>query len=102
MKTSKRKPLYVVALILVAALLFSVGSVAAGAKKEISLARAKKIALTHAGFTASQVRFTEAKKERDDGITKYEIEFVKGRWEYEYEIRASNGKILEWEKERVR
>ena len=65
----------------------------------ITLERAKQIALADAGFTASQVRFTEAKKETDHGVAKYEIEFVKDGWEYEYEIHAGTGAILEKDKE---
>ena len=65
----------------------------------ITLEQAKAIALKHAGLSADQVRFTKAKKDHDDGRTVYEIEFEKGRMEYEYEISVSTGKILEWDKE---
>lgn len=65
----------------------------------ITLAKAKSIALNHADLKASQVYFTEAKLDRDDGILIYELEFRRGRMEYSYEIKASNGKILDWEQE---
>ena len=61
---------------------------------EIGLEKAKGIALTDAGFTAEQVRFKKAKQKRDDGVTKYEIEFVKDGREYKYEINADTGAIL--------
>ncbi|MDD6933236.1 MAG: PepSY domain-containing protein, partial [Eubacteriales bacterium] len=41
------------------------------------------------------VTFTKAKLEKDDGVRKYEIEFRKGGTEYEYEIDAATGAILE-------
>ncbi|MDD5953168.1 MAG: PepSY domain-containing protein [Oscillospiraceae bacterium] len=76
------------------------GSVTIPAKaSNISLAKAKSIALTHAKLKASQVVFTEAKPDYDDGVKVYEIEFHRGNWEYSYTIKASNGKILAHEKE---
>lgn len=60
----------------------------------ITLSEAKNIALKDAGLSASDVRFDTAKKDRDDGVTYYEIEFYKDRVEYSYEISLS-GKILE-------
>ncbi len=73
--------------------------IAASSSSAITLAKAKSIALNHAGLTASQVTFTTAKPDYDDGVKVYEIEFRKGNWEYEYEIKASNGKILSWDKD---
>lgn len=35
----------------------------------------------------------------DDGIQKYEIEFVEGFNEYEYDIDATNGMILKYERD---
>ncbi len=65
----------------------------------ISLEQAKSIALNHAGLTASQVRFKKAELEREDGAQLYEIEFMTGDLEYEYEIRASDGTILDWDRD---
>ena len=62
--------------------------------------QAKSIALKHAGLSASNVSFTKAKLEKDDGLRKYEIEFVKGNAEYEYEIDAATGSILEYDIDR--
>ncbi len=67
----------------------------------ISVDEAKEIAAVHAGYTVDQVTFTKAKLERDDGIQMYEIEFIVDGMEYEYEIRASNGTILEYESEKA-
>ncbi len=65
----------------------------------IGIEKAKSIALKHAGLSASEVRFEKAETDRDDGIVKYEIEFSKGSFEYSCEIRATDGKILDFEKE---
>ncbi|MCD8149224.1 MAG: PepSY domain-containing protein [Clostridiales bacterium] len=63
----------------------------------ISVDKAKQIALNKAGLSASEVTFTKAMKEKDDGITVYEIEFYKGATEYECTINASTGAILEYD-----
>lgn len=68
-----------------------------GGSTYIGMDRAKAIALEHAGLTASQVIFTHASMDRDDGRTVYEIEFRQGRTEYEYKIDAASGRILEHE-----
>lgn len=67
--------------------------------KKISAAEAKAIALAHAGLTADQVKGLRAEYDRDDGRPEYEVEFRVGNWEYDYEIHAETGKILNWEKE---
>ena len=64
---------------------------------EITLDRAKEIALQKAGLTAADVTFTEAKRDRDDGRDVYDIEFRRGRTEYSVEISVSDGAIISWE-----
>lgn len=66
----------------------------------IGVARAREIALEHAGLTASQVMVTRAAMDRDDGRMVYEIEFRRNGVEYEYEIDAQSGAILEYEADR--
>ncbi len=68
-------------------------------KAVIELDAAKKAALDHAGFCVSDVKFTKAELDRDDGKSTYEIEFRKGRVEYDYEIDAFNGGVLKAEKD---
>ncbi len=63
----------------------------------IRLDDAKEIAARHAGFAASEVRFSKAKLDRDDGRTVYEVEFYKDTTEYEYTIDAAAGTILEYD-----
>lgn len=62
---------------------------------EVSLETAKKTAAADAGYSVSDVRFTKAEKDYDDGVLVYEIEFTKDRREYEYKISADTGKILD-------
>lgn len=65
----------------------------------IGIDKAKSIAAQHAGLSKSDVSFSKAKLDKDDGKTIYEIEFYKNGTEYEYEIDAVSGKILEYDSE---
>ncbi len=67
---------------------------------EITLDRAKEIALEKAGLTAADVTFTEAKRDRDNGREVFDIEFRQGRTEYSAEISVSDGTIISWEVDR--
>lgn len=67
----------------------------------IGINKAKSIAVDHAGLTISSVTFSKAKLDTDDGKTLYEIEFVKDGMEYEYEVDANSGRILEYDREKV-
>ena len=64
---------------------------------DISLDKAKEIALSHAGLSSDQVTFVQANKDFDDGIQKYDIEFYCNGKEYDYEINASNGQIIKYD-----
>lgn len=66
----------------------------------IGIDKAKSIAVQHAGLSLSEVTFKKAKLDTDDGNTEYDIEFYKDGIEYEYEIDATSGKILEYDSER--
>ena len=61
---------------------------------QISQDEAKAIALKDAGMTEADVAFMETEMERDDGIAQYQISFIAGQTEYEYEIDANSGSIL--------
>ncbi len=67
--------------------------------KYIGLEEAKRIALKRAGLSVSDVKFTKAKIDYEDGAEVYEIEFVKGNTEYEFDISATSGKILDFDQE---
>lgn len=64
---------------------------------EITLDRAKEIALERAGLAASDVTFTKERLERDDGVREYDIEFYTDTAEYSAEILASDGTIRSWD-----
>ena len=70
---------------------------AAHANKQINEAQAKQIAVKHAGLKESDVQFTKVEKDMDDGVMKYEIHFVHGTQKYEYDVRISDGRILEYD-----
>ena len=61
----------------------------------ISPEEAKAAALADAGLPESDVTFTKSELDRDDGIMKYEIEFYYGADEYDYEIDAFTGEIID-------
>lgn len=67
----------------------------------IDLEEAKSIALRHAGLNETDVVFTEAKLDRDNGRDEYDIEFTAGGVEYEYEIDAGSGSVLGFSSESV-
>ena len=58
---------------------------------------AKKAALSRAGLDADDVVFEKVKLDEDDGIYVYEVEFRSGRTEYEAEISATDGRVVEWD-----
>ena len=67
----------------------------------IGVTSAKSIALRHAKLNSSKVIFTKAKLTTDDGIKVYDVEFRTGSTEYDYEINAKTGKIIEFSSEPV-
>ncbi|MCD8249700.1 MAG: PepSY domain-containing protein [Lachnospiraceae bacterium] len=60
-----------------------------------TLESAKSIALSDAGVSASDVTFKKAHEDYDDGVAVYDIEFYSSTAEYEYEIRVSDGAIVD-------
>lgn len=65
----------------------------------ISAAKAKSIALAHAGFSENQVKYLRAEFDYDDGFAVYEVEFYADGMEYDYEISARTGKIIDVDRE---
>jgi uncharacterized membrane protein YkoI len=66
----------------------------------IGVDQAKTIAVNHAGLSLSDVTFTKVKFETEDGKSIYDIEFYKDGIEYDYEVDASTGEILNFDRER--
>lgn len=71
------------------------------AVSNISLEKAKEIALDHAGVKATDATFVKAKSDYEDGRAVFEIEFVVSSGntikEYDYEIAASDGSIISYD-----
>lgn len=67
----------------------------------ISKEKAKSIALQDANLKESEISKFHIELDRDDGIRKYDIEFHSGQQEYDYEIDAQSGKIIEKDVEAI-
>lgn len=61
--------------------------------------KAKEMALSRAGISAQGVTFERVDLDLDDGVWRYEIEFRQGNTEYDVEVKADDGAILEYEKD---
>ena len=55
------------------------------------------IALQHAGISESQAEIDKLEFDTDDGVPYYDVEFDVGEDEYEYEIHAISGAILDYD-----
>ena len=55
---------------------------------------AKDIATGNAGVTEEQIQYITVKQDWDDGRARYEVEFTAAGVEYDYELDASDGRIL--------
>ncbi len=59
--------------------------------------KALSIALKHANLKKEQIVLKKSKRDIDDGIAQYEIEFYANGKEYEYDINAATGSIMSFE-----
>ena len=66
---------------------------------DIGHAKAKSIALNHAGVSENKAYDMEIELDDEDGTLVYEVEFKFGGMEYSYEINAATGAILKHEAE---
>ena len=66
---------------------------------DIGHAKAKSIALNHAGVSESKAYDMEIELDEEDGMLVYEVEFKSGGMEYSYEIDAATGAIVKQETE---
>ena len=71
-----------------------------GAAQDIGYAKAKSIALNHAGVSESKAYDMDIELDEEDGKLVYEVEFKSSGMEYDYEIDAATGTILKQEAER--
>ncbi len=75
------------------------GSSTSDSSAYIGEAKAKEIALSHAGVSAADARNMECKLDRENGVVVYEIRFEAGNCEYEYDIAAENGTVIKFDRE---
>jgi uncharacterized membrane protein YkoI len=61
--------------------------------------KVKEIVLAHAGLKAEDLRGYQIELDKDDGVEHYEIEFRAGKYEFEYDVNAKTGSIMQWDKE---
>ena len=67
----------------------------------ISQDKAKSIAFKHANVGSSSVKNIKIELDTEDGKAVYKVEFSSNAFEYEYEIDARSGKIIDYEKDEI-
>lgn len=72
---------------------------AASDKAYVSRESALEIAYGHAGVNAEEATMIKTEFDSEDGIMVYEIEFLAGTTEYEYDINARTGQVVKYETE---
>ena len=92
-------------LLLLAAGAFSVMQAGASSNasdtSDISMQQATEVALQDAGFSSSEVESLSGNLDSDDEVRHYDVSFVYQGMGYDYEIKASDGTILEKDREAV-
>ena len=69
------------------------------ASGDIGYAKAKSVALNHAGVSEGKAYDMDIELDDEDGTLVYEVEYKSGNMEYSYEINAATGAILKHEAE---
>ncbi len=69
------------------------------ASGDIGYAKAKSVALNHAGVSENKAYDMDIELDDEDGRLVYEVEFKSGNMEYSYEINAATGAIIKHEAE---
>lgn len=72
---------------------------ASPAPDPITKEKAEEIALRYLDLTRDQVRRLRTDYEIDNGTGQYDVQFISGDWEYEFEIHAETGNILSFGRE---
>lgn len=85
---------------LIAVTLITSFALCQNAEAKISVDQAKKIALGHSKVNERDATFEKVEFGKERGVEKYEVEFYTHSMEYEYEINAQSGKILEFSQEK--
>ena len=71
----------------------------ASTKAYITAEEARSAALTHAGVSESSVAQMEIEFDSEDGLMVYEVEFYAGGTEYDYDINARTGEVVNFSRE---
>ncbi len=61
---------------------------------------AKAAALEHAGIAEADARDIQVKLDTDDAVVHYDVEFIAGELEYDYDINATTGEVMKYSAER--
>ena len=72
------------------------------ANKTIGMDMGVAVALADAGFKAEDVADLKAHYDSEDGVAVYEVDFTANGFEYDYSIKASDGTILESQREKIK
>ena len=72
------------------------------ANKTIGMDKGVAVALADAGFKSEEVTNLTAHYDDEDGVAAYDVDFTVNGYEYEYTIKASDGKILEAQREKIK
>ena len=72
-----------------------------GVTASITLDEAKNIAITNAGLDINSVQFTREEQEYDNHTLLYELEFFSNNIEYDYEINATTGDIISFDRDSI-
>ena len=72
-----------------------------GVTASITLDEAKNIAITNAGLDINNVQFTREELEHDNHTLVYELEFFSNNIEYDYEINATTGDIISFDRDSI-
>lgn len=68
-------------------------------QNKITIEEAKDIALKHAKLTNDKVTFVKSEENMDNGVKTYDVEFYVDKTEYDYEINADTGEIIEFDQD---
>ena len=96
---------FVICVVLIAAAVgFATVKVGANvnANKTIGMDKGVAVALADAGFKAEEVTNLSAHYDDENGYTVYEVDFTADGFEYDYTVKASDGKILEAQREKLK
>lgn len=91
----------VVGVLLLAAAAYMLGTRSGGRQGDIGEAQAKEIVLAHAGVQEADLESYRFELDTKNGEKVYELDFLAGGCDYEYQLTASGGEIIKFEKKQT-